>query len=197
MSEIRNESLNIWGCDVVHILNNILNITIPIPQKNSLDHSWVELSWADDPSQWAVWRTGRGEGEWGLRWEKWRLGELVYWFPEPPSSSLLPPLLRGATSHTVPRPAPTAWLCSNQQTSFLSSHSHSATQPQPQPTLSNPLSDKTTIYLKLAKGATKTHWLSFMDDFIMPVIYWYRFAPTIDMLAPTINLFASSNSCIL
>ena len=131
MSEIRNESLNIWGCDVVHILNNILNITIPIPQKNSLDHSWVELSWADDPSQWAVWRTGRGEGEWGLRWEKWRLGELVYWFPEPPSSSLLPPLLRGATSHTVPRPAPTAWLCSNQQTSFLSSHHHSVTAAVP------------------------------------------------------------------
>ena len=110
---MRNESLNIWGrVDVVHILN-ILNIN-SIPNRNSLDQKLIILACGVKDRK-------RGSE---VRWENWRVGELVYWFPEPPSS-LLPPLPRWATSHTqyLDLNPLTDWA--NQQTSFLSSH-HSA-----------------------------------------------------------------------
>ena len=133
----------IFEADVVHILN-ILNINIP--QKNSLDHI-AEHSWW---SQTAVWRTGRGEGEWGERSD-----DLENWFTDfqnlPPHSSLLSRAGQHPTQYPVPRPEPTATdLTRLQPTDFFPVKSPLSPSP------ANPLSDKTTNYLKLAKGATKT-----------------------------------------
>ena len=135
------------------------------------------------PACSAVWRAGRG----GVRWEKWRLGELVYWFPEPPSS-LLPPLLRGATSHTphstqtwthwLTDSAPTNWLLSCQVTT--------QTQPQSQPQPSQSFVRPNNKLSQTGKRGNKDHWLSYGWFYYAwepprPVKYISRFASTFDI----------------
>ena len=139
----------------------------------------------------SVWRTGRGGVRWGEVREvrTRRTGLLIS------RTSLLllllPPLPRGATSHTPPDLAgPTAWWLqahltpSNWVTSFLSSH-HSVPA---RPILCEA---KQQFYLKLAKLATKTATDCLTDDFIMPVKLGLHRTSTsaIDMLASIIYLY--------
>ena len=158
MSEIRNESLNIWGwcCGYCKYLVNI-----NIPHKNSLDHSWAELM---IPACSVKDRKRRG----GVRWEKCRLGELVYWFPEPPSSSSSL-LVSRAGQHPTQHPdlpplpplpltdsAPTNWLLSCQVT----------TQPQSQPSQSF-VRQNNKLSQTGKRGNKDCNWLSFTEYFMM------------------------------